>query len=136
VSTVLSQSGVVDNNVLIAVQLSAGAESFTVPFWADLRDVEANITNDDSTILSTRQKISVHKQVVRKPFLHASWSEMSLASELSGDRALAHIQDRVTAYWNRQIEKRVISTLLGVFASNVANNAGDTFPLSAVEGGW
>ncbi len=56
---------------------------------------------------------------------------MSLASELSGDSALARIQDRVTAYWDRQIEKRVISTLLGVLASNVANNASDMVVIDA-----
>ena len=96
-STALSQSGVVVENALIAAQLGAGAEIFTVPFWNDLPDVEADITNDDPAILSTPQKISASKQTVRKPFLHASWSEMSLASELSGDSALARIQDRVNA---------------------------------------
>jgi hypothetical protein len=64
VSTALSQSGVLANNVLIAAQLSAGAESFIVPFWNDLPDVEADITNDDPTILSTPQKISAGKQTV------------------------------------------------------------------------
>ena len=108
VSTALSQSGVVANNAMIADQLQAGAESFTVPFWADLSDVEADITNDDPTILSTPQTISAHKQTVRKSYLRASWSQMSLASELSGDGSLACSQDRVTAYRNRQVEKRVI----------------------------
>jgi hypothetical protein len=79
VSTALSQSGVVANNAMIADQLQAGAESFTVPFWADLSDVEADITNDDPTILSTPQKISAHKQTVRKSYLHASWSLSPLA---------------------------------------------------------
>ncbi len=125
VSTALSQSGVVAKNGLIAEQLQAGAESFTIPFWADLSDAEADITNDDPTILSTPLKIGASKQTVRKSYLHQSWSEMSLASELSGDSALARIQSRVSAYWDRQFEKRLISTLLGVLASNVANNAGD-----------
>jgi len=125
VSTALSQSGVVANNALIAAQLQAGAESFTIPFWADLGDTEADITSDDPTVLSTAMKVSAAKQVVRKSFLHASWSEMSLASELSGDSALERIQSRVSAYWDRQFEKRVIATLLGVLASNVANNGGD-----------
>jgi hypothetical protein len=49
VSTALSQSGVVANNGLIAAQLQAGAESFTIPFWADLGDTEADITSDDPT---------------------------------------------------------------------------------------
>ncbi len=125
VSTALSQSGVVATNALIAAQLQAGSEQFNVPFWNDLPDVEADITSDDPTTLSTPQKVSASKQVVRKSFLHASWSEMSLASELSGDSALQRIQDRVSAYWDRQFEKRVIATLLGVLASNVANNASD-----------
>jgi hypothetical protein len=125
VSTALFQSGVVAKNGLIAEQLAAGAQSFTVPFWADLPDVEADITNDDPTILSTPQKIGASKQVVRKSFLHASWSEMSLASELAGSSALARVQDRVQAYWDRQMEKRTIATLRGILASNVANNASD-----------
>jgi hypothetical protein len=37
VSTALFQSGVVTKNGLIAAQLQAGAESFNVPFWADLK---------------------------------------------------------------------------------------------------
>lgn len=44
VSTALSQSGVVANNAVIATQLQAAAESFTVPFWNDLSDVEADIS--------------------------------------------------------------------------------------------
>jgi hypothetical protein len=50
---------------------------------------------------------------------------MSLASELSGSSALERIQSRVLAYWDRQWEKRLIATLMGVLYSNVANNGGD-----------
>jgi hypothetical protein len=124
-STALFQSGVVAKNGLIASQLQAGAENFNVPFWSDLGESEADITSDDPAVLSTPLKITASKQVVRKSFLHQSWSEMSLASELSGDDALARIQSRVSAYWDRQFEKRVIATLQGVLASNVANNGGD-----------
>jgi hypothetical protein len=106
-------------------QLSAGAESFTVPYWNDLPDVEADITNDNPAILSTTQKVTASKQVVRKSFLHASWSEASLASELSGSSALERVQSRVQAYWDRQFEKRLIASLMGVLYSNVANSASD-----------
>jgi hypothetical protein len=124
-STALFLSGVVAKNGLIAAQLQAGAESFNVPFWADLGESEADITSDDPTVLSTPLKITASKQVVRKSFLHQSWSEMSLASELSGDDALERVQSRVSAYWDRQFEKRLIASLQGVLASNVANNGGD-----------
>ncbi|HMH12095.1 MAG TPA: hypothetical protein VK578_03215 [Edaphobacter sp.] len=125
VSTALFQSGVAVRNGEMASQLQAGAESFSVPFWADAGENEADITNDDPTIQSVPLKITAAKQIVRKSFLHQSWSEMSLASELSGDDALARVQSRVQAYWDRQWERRLIASLRGVLLSNVANNGAD-----------
>ncbi|MBB5343165.1 major capsid protein [Tunturibacter empetritectus] len=125
ISTALFQSGVLVKNGVIAEQLGAGAESFTIPFWKDLGEVEADITSDDPTVLSTPQKYSAGRQIVRKSYLHQSWSDMSLASELSGSNPLEALQGRVSAYWDRQFERRLIASLLGVMASNVANNAAD-----------
>lgn len=124
-STALFQSGILVRNGEMAAQLQAGAQSFTVPFWADLADVESDVTSDDPTVLSTPQKVSARKQVVRKSYLHQSFSDMSLASELSGDNAIEMVQKRVLAYWDRQYEKRLIATLKGVLYSNVANNSSD-----------
>jgi hypothetical protein len=45
VSTALFQSGVVVRNGEMAAQLSAGAEQFTVPSWADAGEQEADITS-------------------------------------------------------------------------------------------
>jgi len=125
VNTALFQSGVLLLNGEMQSQLQAGAQSFTVPFWSDIPDIEADITTDVLATLSTPQKITGTAMVVRKSFLHASWSEMSLASELSGSEALVRIQSRVGAYWDRQWEKRLIASLLGVLYSNVANNTAD-----------
>ena len=125
VSTALFQSGVAVPNGEMASQLQAGAQQFTVPFWSDIADIEADITNDNPAILPTAQKIAASSMVVRKSFLHSSWSEMSLASELSGSEALVRVQNRVQAYWDRQFEKRLVATMLGILYSNVANNSGD-----------
>lgn len=125
VSTALFQSGVLVKNGVIADQLSAGAESFTIPFWRDLGEAEADITSDDPTVLSVPQKFSAGRQVVRKSFLHQSWSAMDLASELSGDDPITALQGRVLAYWDRQFERRLIASFLGILASNVANNSAD-----------
>jgi hypothetical protein len=48
VSSVLFQSGVAVPNGIMAAQLQAGAEFFTVPFWKDLPDTEANLSSDES----------------------------------------------------------------------------------------
>jgi hypothetical protein len=121
----LVQSGIVQRNGVIEDQLRAGADSFSVPFWNDLSDDEADIVSDDPNQLAVPRKITAQKQVVRKAYLHASWSAMNLASELAGDNALARIQDRVTAYWTRQVQRRLIATLNGILADNVANDGGD-----------
>lgn len=119
------KSGVVVPNAAVNDQLQAGAESFKVPFWMDLADDEANLANDDLTTDATPHKLGADKQTVRKCFLHNSWSAMNLASELSGADALARIQDRAAAYWERQFSRRLIASVKGILADNVANDASD-----------
>ena len=123
--TALVQSGVLVPNAVISTQLTAGSDAFSVPFWRDLGNDEANVVNDDPASLASPKKIQTGKQFIRKAFLHQSWSAMNLASELAGSDALARIQDRAVAYWNRQLQRRLVATLTGVLADNVANDSDD-----------
>lgn len=124
-TSALVQSRIALRNGVIEDQLRAGADSFTVPFWNDLPDEEANITNDDPADEAVPAKLTSEKQIVRKAFLHKSWSAMNLASELAGADAIARIQDRASAYWTRQLQRRLISSLIGVLDDNIANAGGD-----------
>lgn len=123
--TALYTSGVAVRNGEIESQLAAGADQFTVPHWNDLGNDEANIVNDNPASTATPYKLVAGKQVVRKAFLHNSWSAMNLASELSGSDALPRIQDRATAYWDRQMQRRLVASLNGIYADNVANDSSD-----------
>lgn len=121
----LVQSGVMARNAAIEAQLSAGADQFSIPNWNDLGNDEADIVNDDPDDESTPGKVAASKVLVRKAFLAKSWGAMNFASELSGSDALARIQNRATSYWTRQLQARLVSTLNGVLARNVAANSGD-----------
>lgn len=133
--TALVTSGIMTKNDVITTQLNAGAHSFTVPFWKDLGNEEADIVSDDPAIMSVPLKIQAGKQLVRKSFIHQSWAAMNLASELAGSNALNRIQDRVTEYWERQLQRRLIASLNGILADNVANDAGDMiFDISGLAG--
>lgn len=123
--TALVQSGVVAKNAAMLEQLTAGAQSFTVPFWLDLASDEADIVSDNPATLATPKKLTAGKQLVRKAFLHQGWAAMNLASELSGSDPLVRIQDRAVSYWDRQMQRRLIASLQGIQADNVATNAGD-----------
>lgn len=134
--TALVESGVLVPNGVIENQLSAGAHSFSIPHWLDLGNEEANIANDDPNDNSTPNKLQSGKQLVRKSFLHNSWSAMNLASEISGSDALSRIQERVSAYWQRQMQRRLVASLNGIMADNVANDAGDmVHDITALTGG-
>ncbi len=135
VSTALYRSGVVTQNGEMQSQLHAGAQSFTAPFWNDLPDVEADITSDDPTVMSVPQKFTSGKQIVRKAFLHQSWSAMSLASELAGSDPLLALRDRVVNYWDRQMEMRLVATLNGIAQGNILNSNGDMVYNIAATGG-
>ncbi len=129
----LYQSGVAVKNAAMIDQLQAGADSFTVPHWLDLANDEANVVSDDPNVLATPRKVGTGRQIIRKSALHSSWAAMNLASELSGDNALALIQARTVAYWDRQLQRRLIATLTGIQADNVTNDAGDmTLDISAL----
>ena len=121
----LVKSSVMARNQEMEEQLKAGADSFTVPYWKDLGDDEANIANDDPGKEAVPAKLSTGKQIVRKSFLHKSWSAMNLASELAGSDALARIQARAAEYWTRQNQRRLVATLNGIKAENVASGGGD-----------
>ncbi|MBE0487379.1 hypothetical protein [Marinobacter sp.] len=123
--TALVQAGILARNAVIEAQLNAGADSFTVPFWNDLADDEADIVNDNPATNSTPGKLTAGKQVVRKSFLHKSWSSMNLASEIAGADALGRIQSRAGAYWDRQLQRRLVGTMNGILADNVASDDGD-----------
>ena len=123
--TALVQSGAMVRNAVIDTQLGAGGIAFSVPYWNDLGSDEPNVTSDDPDEHSEPLKISAGSQTVRKAFLHQSWAAMDLASELAGSSAADRIKARVRAYWERQLQRRMIAALGGVMLDTVANDAGD-----------
>ena len=50
---------------------------------------------------------------------------MNLASELAGSDAISRIQARAADYWTRQTQRRLVATLNGIKAENLASGDGD-----------
>ena len=123
--TAFVQSGVVVSNAMLQAKASSGGKIVDVPFWNDLGNTEANISNDDPAVLSTPEKITTGDQVARIAYLNKSWSATDLASEVAGSNAMGRIRERTDAYWTRQFQRRLIASARGVMADNIANDAGD-----------
>jgi hypothetical protein len=102
-----------------------------LPFFEGLGMPQADGTNepdyvtDNPAVTATPEKIASRKMIYRKAFMHRSWSTMDLAKEIALQDPLTAITNRVGAYWATNNQHRLIRSAVGVFADNLANDAGD-----------
>lgn len=124
--TALIQSGLIATNPILAALAKGGAKTGFIPFWKDLDAThEPDYTNDDPSDKATPDKIGTGSMEYRKAFLHKSYASMDLVAELMSANPLQRIRARFAAYWDRQLQKRVIAMSNGILAANVAQNSGD-----------
>lgn len=124
--TAFWESGVVANSALLDQTARGPGKTVEVPWWNDLDPtIEPDYTNDDPTDLAVPDKVTSGNMVARKSFMHKAWSDMDLVSELTGSDPMVHIKNRFGTYWMRQWQRKLIATLAGVIADNIANDSGD-----------
>lgn len=118
----LSLSGIKVNDPKLNALATQGGTTVNMPFYQDLTGASEVLS--DSTAL-TVNKTTTGKDVARLHARGKAWGVNDLAAALSGDDPMMAIGNLVADYWVRDMEQTLISSLAGVFASNVANNAGD-----------
>lgn len=118
-------SGVIATNPLLTAKANTGGRIVDVPFWRDLPNNDPNLSNDDPTVLATPDKIDAGTQVARIAYLNRSWAASDLASEIAGANAMQRIAARVSAYWERAYQRRLLAMVRGLLADNIAGNSGD-----------
>ena len=123
--TAFWQSGVIATNPVLVAKANSGGRVVDVPFWKDLSNTEPNISTDNPATLSSPDKIDTGKQVARIAYLNKSWSATDLASEIAGSNAMQRIAARVSTYWERAYQTRLLAMVRGLYADNVAGNSGD-----------
>lgn len=124
-SNLLNSGAVVLDPELSAALKNPTSTTFSVSRFDDLKDDDANVSNDDPTSKSTPFKIGSIKEIQVALRRNNSWSSMDLAATLNnhGD-PIGAIVARVAAYWDRQRQKAIIATMKGVFADNAAAPTG------------
>lgn len=111
----LIQSGIAENNSEFD-KLAGGPNTLiNMPFWDDLTGDPEVMEDTGETIPG---KIKANKDVARKMAWVKSYGANALSAMLSGDDPMKAIADLFGAYWSRQYQQMLLSTLDGVFASN------------------
>lgn len=120
-------SGIVQPNAKLAEDLAGGGSTFQAPFWNDLDNTESDVASDDPAVNATPGKITAGKMSAIRQVRTRGWSSARLTKELAGDDPQKAIVSRTSNYWGLQYDSFAVSTIRGVLASNIANNAGDFF---------
>lgn len=125
-TTAFFESGVVVRNAMLDAKANTGGQEIQLPFWRDLdSSVEPNASNDDPADMAAPGKIGSGLQRARIAYLNQGYSTADLVSELTGSSPMQQIRNRFGTYWQKQWQRRVIGSALGVLADNVANDSGD-----------
>lgn len=118
----LIRSGIVVPDSSLDILAQKGGTLIQMPFFTDLTGADEVLTDKGAL---TPGKIGTSKDIARLHMRGRAWGVNDLAKALSGADPMGAIADLVAAYWNRREQSLLVSMLKGVFAANVASNAGD-----------
>lgn len=112
----LVQSGIIANDAEFD-RLAGGANTLVnMPFWNDLGNEESQIMKNTGDM--NINKITSSDDIARKQARVNAWGANGLSAMLSGDDPMDAIAQLVAAYWARDMQRNLLSTLSGVFKSN------------------
>lgn len=133
--TAFFEAGLVARNPLLDSLANGPGKIAELPYWLDLDgSAEVNYSSDNPATSATPQKLSQGEQIARKAFVNQGWSAADLASELAmGGSAMEAIRARISRYFARQWQRRLVASVNGVIADNVANDDGDMVHDTAAE---
>lgn len=125
-STAFVESGVAQTNALFNELANGPGRVTTMPFWNDLdASIEPNYSNDVYTDIAEPQALNTGEMLARISDLNEGWGASDLIQQLNGTDPLKLVAAKVDAYWNRQFQRRVIATAVGIYNDNVATGGSD-----------
>ena len=121
----LIQRGLIRLDPRLDALVAGGGDTINVPFTKSIARGQSKVGSDDPAQTITASKLSTGKQIGARSFRTEAWSNSDLADVLAGIDATEIIASQVAEYWNFNYQQVMLSQLAGVFADNVANDAGD-----------
>lgn len=110
----LYQSGVIENNSEFDKLAGEAAPIHTMPFFEDLTGDADDVVEG---VKLEAEKIKSNTDICTTIRRAKMWSSTDLAASLAGTDPMQAIANNVGGFWARNMQKELISTLKGVFAS-------------------
>lgn len=117
--TAFFQSGILTSNSDMSTLLASPSNAFTIPWWVDLdASIEPNYSNDVYTDVAVPLSVHTSSMQARAAYLNEGWNCMNLVKNITKQDPLEYVAGRLLSYWQKQAQRRVIATVVGLYNDN------------------
>ncbi|HAE0160912.1 TPA_asm: hypothetical protein G2696_23555 [Salmonella enterica subsp. enterica serovar Enteritidis] len=105
-----------------AAEIANGPSNIAnLPFWKAIdTSIEPNYSNDVYQDMATPRAIQTGEMMARVAYLNEGFGQADLTVELTSQNPLQSVASRLDNFWQRQAQRRLIATALGLYNDNVA----------------
>lgn len=120
--TAFFQSGILTPTPYAAEIARGPSNVANIPFWKAIdTSIEPNYSNDVYQDIATPRNVQTGEMMARVAYLNEGFGQADLTVELTSQNPLQSVASRLDNFWQRQAQRRLIATALGLYNDNVAN---------------
>jgi len=119
--TAFFQSGILTPSPYAAEIARGPSAKAVIPYWKSIdSSIEPNYSNDVFEDIATPRAISTGEMDARVAYLNEGFGQADLTVELTGLNPLQSVANRLDNFWQRQAQRRLLATALGIYNDNRA----------------
>lgn len=118
------QSGMASVDGYLQGRLAGGGNNYELSDYKQLVHSAPNLSDDSATVAPT-EGIDKSIQKGRLIVQNKHWAVKDFAKDLAGQNPVPAITGGIAGVWATVLQSEMISSLLGIMADNIANDAGD-----------
>lgn len=117
-------SGVALVSSFLQDALAGGGSHYELSGYNALTYEEPNLSDESGTVV-TPSSIADAVEKGRVAYLNEAWAVKTFAKDIVGQNPIIPITNSIAGYWANAMQKRMVASLLGIMADNIANDSGD-----------
>lgn len=119
--TAFFQSGILAPTPYAAEIARGPSNLANIPFWKAIdSSIEPNYSNDIYQDIATPRNVQTGEMMARVAYLNEGFGQADLTVELTSQNPLQSVATRLDNLWQRQAQRRLLATSLGIYNDNVA----------------
>lgn len=119
--TAFFESGILTPSPYASAIANGPSNLAVLPYWKSIdTSIEPNYSNDVFQDIATPRAIQTGEMQVRVAYLNEAFGQADLTVELTNQNPLQSVAGRLDNFWQRQAQRRLLATTIGLYNDNVA----------------